>query len=186
MARTRLSGRLTPKLLATAIACLFLLTTASAARAADSAPDAAARAAELTRRGRFEDAVPAWRDAAQGFAAQGKKPEQVSALVRAAEAQQALGRYADSLQTLSEAQALAGTDAGAAELAPIQGSIGNAYIALGPPGAAREHLTKALELAKAAEAQPLAAPLLTNLANLDASKEDYAKAAGEYAEAPAL
>ena len=42
-------------------------------------------------------------------------------------------------------------------------------------------LEKGLDLAKAAEAWPLAAALLTNLGNLDASKEAYADAALEYA-----
>ncbi len=130
-----------------AAACPLL--AASGVRAADSEQDAAARAADLARAGRFEEAALAWREAAQSFAVEGNRPEQVSALVRAADAQQALGRYADSLTTLSEAQALAGEGAGAAELAAIQGSIGNAYVALGPPGLAREHLAKALELAKA-------------------------------------
>jgi tetratricopeptide (TPR) repeat protein len=77
---------------------------------------------------------------------------QVSALVHMADAQQALGRYADSLTTLSEAKTLAGEGAGPAELAAIHGAIGNAYVALGPPGEAREHLEKALGLARTAEA----------------------------------
>jgi len=147
-----------------AAACLLL--AASGARVAEADADkAAARAAELTRSGRFEEALLAWREAAQGFAAEGERSEQVSALVHLADAQQALGRYADSLVTLSEAQALAGEGAGAAELAAIHGAIGNAYIALGPPAEAREHLERALELAKAAGAQALAAALLTNLGN---------------------
>jgi hypothetical protein len=62
-----------------------------------------------------------------------------------------------------------GEGGGAAELAAIRGSIGNAYVALGPPGLARQHLAKALELARAAEVWPMAAALLTNLGNLDAS-----------------
>src|SRR5512145_3140143 len=91
---------------------------------------------------------------------------QVSALVRRAEAQQAQGRYADSVKTLAEAEAAAGEKAAPADLAAIHGAIGNAYVALGPPSAAREHLTRALELARAAAADPLAAALLTNLGNL--------------------
>src|SRR5262245_40785527 len=110
-----------------ALACLL---AASGAGAAGAEPDAAARAAELTRSGRFEEAALAWREVAQGFAAEGDRPEQVSALVRAADAQQTLGRYAESLKTLAEAQAAAGEGAGAAELAAIHGSIGNAYVAL--------------------------------------------------------
>ena len=168
------------------LALLCSLLAASVGHAADSGQGEAARAAELSRSGRFEAAALAWRELARGFAAQGNRPQQVSALVHAADAEQALGRYTDSLQTLAEAQALAGEGAGAAELAAIQGSIGNAYVALGPPGAAREHLAKALELAKAAEAPALAAALLTNLGNLDASKEAYRDAAREYAEAAAL
>ena len=81
---------------------------------------------------------------------------------------------------------MAAPGADAATLAAIHGSIGNAYVALGPPEKAREHLTKALELARKAEATPLTAALLTNLGNLDASKQAYAEAARDYAESAAL
>src|SRR5262249_41491444 len=54
------------------------------------------------------------------------------------------------------------------------------------PDRAREHLEKALGLARSADLEPLAAALLTNLGNLDASKEAHADAAREYAEAAAL
>src|SRR5438093_9020333 len=77
---------------------------------------------------------------------------QASELVRRAEAQQAQGRYADSLKTLADAEKAAGEKAAPADLAAIQGAIGNAYVALGPPTEARDHLTKALDLAQAAEA----------------------------------
>ena len=81
----------------------FLLV-ASGARAAE--PDAAARAAELARSGRFEEAALAWRELAQDLAAEGRRGEQVSALVHLADAQQALGRYADSLKTLAACHGL--------------------------------------------------------------------------------
>ena len=82
-----------------AAACCLL--AASGARAAGTDPETAARAAALTRSGRFEEAAIAWRELAQG-------------------------------------------------------------------------------LAKAADARPLAAALLTNLGNLDASKEACAHAARGY------
>src|SRR5262245_3179947 len=167
------------------LAVLGSLLAASVGRAGAES-DGASRAAELSRSGRFEEAALAWRELAQGFAAEGRRGEQVSALVRAADAQQAVGRYPDSLQTLAEAQALLGEGSGRAELAAIEGAIGNAYVALGPPGLAREHLTKGVELAKAAQASALTAALLTNLGNLDASKQAYADATRDYAEAAAL
>ena len=61
---------------------------------------------------RLEEVALAWRELAQGLAAEGKRAEQVSALLRAAGAQQTLGRYADSLQTLAEAQAAERAGAG--------------------------------------------------------------------------
>src|SRR5262245_22829964 len=169
------------------LAVTSLFVASSAVAAGDPpGPDAADRAAALSRSGRFEDAILAWREAAQGYATAGQRAEQVSALVRAADAQQALGRYGDSLETLSEARTAAGDDAGAASLAAIEGTVGNAYVALGPPARAREHLEKALELARSADAKPLAAALLTNLGNLDASREEYADAAREFGEAAEL
>jgi CHAT domain-containing protein len=112
--------------------------------------------------------------------------QDVSTLVRKAQAEQAVGRYADSLETLAQAEAAAGEKGDPAQLAAIQGAIGNAYIALGPPAVAREHLTKALELARRAAAEPLAAAVLTNLGNLDASQSSYAEAVREYGEAALL
>src|SRR5262245_42578444 len=166
------------------LAVTSLFVASSAVAAGDPpGPDAADRAAALSRSGRFEDAILAWREVAQGYATAGQRAEQVSALVRAADAQQALGRYGDSLETLSEARTAAGDDAGAASLAAIEGTVGNAYVALGPPARAREHLEKALELARSADVTPLTAALLTNLGNLDASKEAYAAAAREVGEA---
>ncbi len=170
------------RLLIAAVLMGVAVTTASAG----PEESAETRAAALSRSGRFEDAVVAWRAAAQASAAAGATRERVGALVQLADAQQALGRYADSLQTLSEAQTAAGESAPAAELAAIHGAIGNAYVALGPPDKAREHLAKALELSKSAESPALTAALLTNLGNLDASKEAYADAARAYAEAAAL
>ncbi len=169
--------------------CSLVVAAALTAFAtASAAPEESAqtRAAALSRSGHFEDAIPAWREAAQAASATGATRERVDALVQLADAQQALGRYADSLQTLAEAQAAAGESAPANELAAIHGAIGNAYVALGPPDKAREQLAQALELAKAAKSPALAAALLTNLGNLDASKEAYADAAREYAEAAAL
>src|SRR5262245_28016875 len=177
----RLNGRHRVEKLA--VAFLLLVSGGGAVHAEQ---DANARAADATRSGRFEEASLAWREVAQGAAAEGNRPEQIEALVRAADAEQALGRYADSLKTLSEAQALVAEGVGAEQLAAIHGSIGNAYVALGPPSLAREHLATALEQARAAQAWPLAAALLTNLGNLDASKEAYADAARSYAEASAL
>ena len=133
-----------------AAAACFL--AASGARPSGPEPGSAELALDLTRSGRFAEAVLAWRGLAQGFAAEGRRGEQILALVRVADAEQALGRYTDSLRTLAAAQDVAGEGAGAAELAAIQGSIGNAYVALGPPGLAREHLAKALELARTAGA----------------------------------
>ncbi len=118
--------------------------------------------------------------------ADGEPTREVSPLIREAEALQALGRYADSLDKLAEADAAAGAKADPAQRAAIEGAIGNAYIALGPPAAAREHLTKALDLARRAAAEPLAAALLVNLGNLDASQGSYAEAARGYTEAAAL
>ncbi len=179
-----------PRFLGRSVWSLLLAASFTALCAASPTPGpgdtAATRAAELARRGRFEEAVVAWREAAQAAAAGGATRERVEALVQLADAQQALGRYADSLQTLADAQAAAGEGAGADALAAIQGSIGNAYLALGPPDKAREQLSKALELAKGADAPRLAAALLTNLGNLDASKQAYTAAARTYAEAAAL
>src|SRR4030095_1919564 len=75
---------------------------------AEPAEDPAARAAQLSRRGRFEDAVVAWREAAQASAATGATHGRVSALVQLDDAQQAL----DAQRTLAEALAAARAERG--------------------------------------------------------------------------
>ena len=168
------------------LAAVFCLLAASGVRAADAEQDAAARAADLSRSGRFEDAVLAWREAAQASQAAGATREQVSALVQLADAQQALGRYEDAQRTLADALGAAGTPGDPAQLASIHASLGNVYLALGPPAQAQEHLTQALELAKQAKAPALRAAVLTNLGNLHASQGEHADATRAYTESATL
>ncbi len=106
--------------------------------------------------------------------------------VRLAESQQAQGRYEESLSTLRSALAAAGEKADAAQLAAIHGAIGNALLALGPPALAREHLGRAVALARSAQAHALLAATLVNLGNLDASSGHDAEATAAYREAAAL
>jgi len=156
--------------------------------AAFAGPDetTAARAAALSRSGRFEEAVPAWRAAADASKSAGETRARVSALVALADAQQALGRYEDARHTLAEALDAAGTAAPPGELAAIHASLGNVHLAVGPPAQAREQFTQALALAKQAEAPALAAAALTDLGNLAASREDYSEASRNYAESAVL
>jgi len=170
--------------------CLLLVgglaALSGAAAFAESAADLVAHAAQLSRAGRFEDAVLAWREAAQAAGVAGATRERIGALLQLAEAQQSLGRYADAQLTLGTALDAVGDPPDPAELAAIHTSLGNTYLALGPPARAEEHFAKALELAKQAKAPAQSAAVLTDLGNLHASQGEYADAARAYTESASL
>jgi CHAT domain-containing protein len=153
---------------------------------AEGTRELAARAAELSRSGHFEESVLAWREAARSAEIAHAARAQGEALIQLAEAQQALGRYAEAQQSLNQARAAAGDTADPALLAAIHVSLANTYLALGPAERAEEHLRQALALSQRANAPAQSAAALANLGNLHASKSDYAEARRAYAESAAL
>ena len=164
-------------------ALLPLLALRGLADEASAAPeDRAVRAAELARNGDFAGAIPLWRALADGYEKAGRPREREEALLQLAEAQQALGRYGDSLAPLAEAQSALGAQASAAELAAIHGALASAYLALGPSVRARDELTQALTFARSADAPALVAALLNNRGNLASGAGAYLEAARDHAE----
>jgi CHAT domain-containing protein len=147
---------------------------------------ALARGAEFERRGEFGAALEQWRGAEHALAADPDPAARIDALLRIAEAELELGHYRDALATLETALAAAQVAPDAARLAAIHGGLGNVRIALGPPDAARGHLEQGISLARGSGASALAAALLVDLGNLDASRGDSAGALRAYDDAEAL
>jgi CHAT domain-containing protein len=156
----------------------------------DAAPastdDVLARGAELQRRARFSDAVIQYRGAVSGFEREGRTGDRRTALLRLAEAQQALGQYGESVQSLTQAlgDEEKAADPGAA--AAILASRASAWLALGNPARAREDLEKGLALASKAGDPALAASVQVNFGNLEAAQQHADEALGAYEDAATL
>ena len=148
--------------------------------------DAAQRAAAFSRDGRFDSAIPAWREAAGDYAAEGRARDRIDALLELANAQQALGRHQDSLATLAEANRVAEAAPSTAQLAAIGGSAASALLALGSTARAHHELERALTLVGGAEAPALRAALLNNRGNVASARGAWTAAARDYAESAAL
>jgi CHAT domain-containing protein len=164
-----------------------------AARAADegpaSAPSAAAadaarsRGEDALRRGDFPAAAASLRESARLEQALGRHSAQREALLRLAEAQQALGAYIDAAASLRAGLVLAEQSGDAAQIARVRGALGNLYLAIGEQELARRELDTALSTSKAAGAPGIAAVAQNNLGNLFAAQGDAPMALAAYAQA---
>jgi CHAT domain-containing protein len=139
-------------------------------------------AAELFRRGGFERAARHWSEAARLFGAQGETPGQIDSLRGLAQAQQQLGRYDESLESLEVALALARRAADRVREAAILGSLGNAHLAIGDAGRAEQLLDRAVWLAQESGEPELTARMRNDLGNLFAAGRSFDRALGAYRE----
>jgi CHAT domain-containing protein len=180
MAKRRRLGRGSARVAATA---LFALAVGAAARGDPTEGTPRPSAEELSARGELAGAIEAWRERA---AAAEDGRARTDALLHLAEAQQTLGRHAESLATLSSAAEAAGPSADARQVGAIEAARGNAYLALGPPERALEHLGRALSVARSSGDAALSSAVLIDQGNLHASRDDAEEAARAYSEGAAL
>jgi CHAT domain-containing protein len=171
-----------------ALAALGLALLAPA-RAADQAPAAASavaadaarnRGEDALRRGDFPAAAVSLREAARLEQALGRPAGQREALLRLAEAQQALGAYIDAVASLRSGLVLAEQAGDAAQIARVRGALGNLYLAMGEQELARRELEAAFATSKAAGALGIAAVAQNNLGNLFAARGDAPMALAAY------
>lgn len=101
------------------------------------------------QRGSFDQALAAWKQAAQLYEQAGKVREQSQALVQAAQASETIGQVAQAVQQLELALALAQQTQDRAWTATVLENLGRAYLAARKPDAATQYLTQALEMATA-------------------------------------
>ena len=101
------------------------------------------------QRGAFDQALAAWKQAAQLYEHQGKVREQSQALVQAAQASESLGQVSQALQQLELALTLAQQTGDRAWIAAVMESLGRTYLAARKPDAAMQYLNQALAMAKA-------------------------------------
>ena len=88
------------------------------------------------QRGSFDQALAAWKQAADLYERAGKIEEQSRALAQAAQASESLGQVSQALQQLELALTLAQQTGDRARIATVMESLGRTYLAARKPDAA--------------------------------------------------
>ena len=138
------------------------------------------------QRGDFEQAAISWTAAARQYEQAGKSREQEDALVRLAQAYQAMGHYTEAFQSLKSAIALAEREREPGRMALVLGSAGSLYLAAGQPDNAERYLGEALRLANEVGNATLSAAVSNDLGNLQTSQKKYANALASYKQSVSL
>ena len=115
------------------------------------------------QRGSFDQALVAWKQAADLYERAGKTGEQSRALEQAAQASESLGQVNQALQQLELALTLAQQAGDQARIATVMESLGHTYLAARKPDAAMQYLTQALALAQADQDRRLIAAIHNDL-----------------------
>jgi filamentous hemagglutinin family protein len=147
---------------------------------------ALSQGATAFRGGQFEEASRHWTQASDLSEEAGDLESRGDALRGLAQTQQALGRYAESLQTLRGALAIAEQSEDRVRIASALGNLGNAYIAVDEPELAEQHLLRGIKVAKTAEEPGVASVILNNLGNHRVTQANHAGALVAYRESAEL
>jgi Uncharacterized protein conserved in bacteria len=136
--------------------------------------------------GAFEEAALAFSKASERYASQGRKSEEVRALLGLAESYRALGHHRRSLELLKRALPIAQAGGDKSLTASVLGSLGESYFLLGMTEQAQEPLRSSIALAREAGNLDVLAVSLNNLANVLASQGNEREAQLYYAEGVGL
>jgi CHAT domain-containing protein len=123
------------------------------------------------QRGSFDQALVAWKQAADLFKASGNAPAQVEALVLSAQASMGLGQSTQALQSLELALVLAQKRDDSLQETSVLGHLGRAYLKLGQLNEASEYLQQASALANKQSVSSLIATTNNDLGILLALKQ---------------
>ncbi len=164
------------------VATGFLLANTSEISAAiDPGPDTLmTQGLQAYQRGSFDQALAAWNEAARLYEQTGKVHDRSRALVQAAQASESLGQVSQALQQLELALALAHDTKDQVWTATVLGHIGRAYLAAQNPEAALQHLTQAMDMAKASDASELIAAIHNDLGLAYVSQQRYTDALASF------
>jgi len=172
---------LAPGLILIAVA---FMTNAAGAVSADT--DVETQARGLSATGKYEEAVPLWRNALAD-AAKGKDVHrQLVDSVGLAEALNELGQTHLAEDALEKADVLAKTGTDRRMQARIESSLGTIYMYATDPDDAEGLLTKSLALARQENDDGLTATTLNNLANFQVCQKNNDEAATNYQEGISL
>ena len=143
---------------------LVLAKASEAVSAREPTPDIfMEQGLQAYQRGSFDQALAAWKQAAELYERDGRTKEQSQALVQAAQASESLGQVSQALQQLELALTLAQQTGDRAWIATVMESLGRAYLAARKPDAAVQYLTQALAIAQADEYRRLIAAIHNDL-----------------------
>ena len=161
--------------------------------ATGSAPPAAStpdllmqQGAAAFQRGAFEQALSAWKEAAQRYEEAGQPKAQSRALVQAAQAAQALGQAKLALQQLDLALALAQQVGQPAWTAQVLDRLGRTYLSTRQFDASAQFLGHARDIARTVGDPALTAAVLNDLGILRALEGHYDEALAAYRESLSL
>jgi CHAT domain-containing protein len=115
------------------------------------------------QRGSFDQALAAWKHAADLYERAGRVGEQSRALAQAAQTAESLGQITQALQQLELALTLAQQTGDRAQIAAMMESLGRTYLAARKPDAAMQYLTQALAMARTNEDRRLLAAIHNDL-----------------------
>ena len=115
------------------------------------------------QRGSFDQALAAWKQAADIYERAGKVGDQSRALTQAAQASESLGQINQALQQLELALTLAQQTGDRSRIAAVTEHLGRTYLAARKPDAAVQYLTQALAIAQADEDRRLIAAMHNDL-----------------------
>jgi CHAT domain-containing protein len=151
----------------------FLLPKASVSIAAvePSPENFMQQGLQAYQRGSFDQALVAWKQAADLFKASGNAPAQVEALVLSAQASMGLGQSTQALQSLELALVLAQKRDDSLQETSVLGHLGRAYLTLGQLNEASEYLQQASALANKQSVSSLIATTNNDLGILLALKQ---------------
>jgi tetratricopeptide (TPR) repeat protein len=147
------------------LAISFVLAKASGTVLAvePSADSVMAQGLQAYQRGSFDQALAAWKQAADLYERAGRTGEQSRALAQAAQASESLGQVSQALQQLELALTLAQQTGNRTQIATMMESLGRTYLAARKPDAAMQYLTQALAMAQADENRRLIAAIHNDL-----------------------
>jgi CHAT domain-containing protein len=151
----------------------FLLSKASVSVAAiEPSPESfMQQGLQAYQRGSYNQALVAWKQAADLFKASGNAPARIEALVLSAQASMGMGQSKQALQSLELALALAQNSDDSLQEASVLGHLGRAYLTLGQLNEASEYLEHASALADKQSFSPLIAMTNNDLGILLALKQ---------------
>jgi CHAT domain-containing protein/Tfp pilus assembly protein PilF len=160
---------------------LMLARASGTVAAVEPSPDALMKQGlQAYQRGSFDQALAAWKQAAQLYEQTGKVREQSEALVRAAQASESIGQVSQAMQQLEVALALAQQTHDRAWIATVLENIGRTYLAARKPDEATQNLTQALEMAKTDGGPRLIAAIHNDLGLAQVSQQRHEEALASF------